>query len=150
MNIQVLDKTYLAEIVVPASSTAQQYLFPTLNNLDGKFTQGLSAYPVGVMAKAPSGTAVVQQTLLESAFINLFVGDTNQYWNMPVIDFISIRTALATDTAPFNPFAIEFNNVKIIWAKSYVFVADVATIPASASAFVFNIKYTDGVVAKEA
>lgn len=149
MNIQILDKTYVCEIPVPASSTAQQFFFPTLNNLDGKFTQGLETYPVALMAKAPSGNALVNNNLLESSFVNLFVGDVNQIWNMPLIDFITVRSALSTDVFGFNPFAMEFNNLKIIWAKSYIFVADVTTIAASIQAYVFNIKYTDGVVGKE-
>jgi len=149
MNIQLLDKSYLTEITVPASSTAQQFLFPVLNNLDGKFTQGLSTYPVEHLPKAPSAAAVVQLSLLKSAFAVLFVEDKQEYWNIPLIDLVTVRSNLSTSTTPYNQYAIEFNNKQIIWAKSYVFVADVTTIPASASVFVFNIKYTDGVQKKE-
>lgn len=149
MNIEILDKSYLAEIPVPASSTAQQYFFPTLNNLDGKYTQGISVYPVELMAKAPSGTAVAARLLMQASFLQLFVGDEIRIYNIPMIDLITVRTSLSTAAFGSNPFAIEFNNLKIIWAKSFVFVADTATIPASVSSFVFNIKYTDGVQQKE-
>lgn len=149
MNIEILDKTYFAEIPVPASSTAQQFFFPTLNNLDGKFTQGISSYPVALMAKSVAKNALVNNALFESSFLNLFVGDVNQFWNIPLIDFVTVRSSLSTDTFGYNPFAMEFNNLQIIWAKSFVFVTDTATIAASVETFVFNIKYTDGVISKE-
>lgn len=149
MNIEILDKSYFCEVPVPASSTAQQFFFPTLNNLDGKYTQGISCYPVELMAVAPSKSPVASRLLMQSSFLQLFVGDEIRIYNIPLIDLITVRTSLSTAAFGSNPFAYEFNNLKIIWAKSFVWVADTATIADSAASFVFNIKYTDGVQQKE-
>lgn len=151
MNIQLLDKTYLCEIPIPGSntSTAAQIPFPTLNNLDGKFIQGMSAYGVAAMPKAPSGAAVSNALLFAASFVNLFVGDNNNYWNMPLIDFVTIRNSASASTVHYNPYAIEFENKQIIWAKSFIFIANTALFTATAEAFVVNIKYTDGAVKKE-
>ena len=151
MNIQVLDKSYLAEVQITGGSTSQQFNFPTLNNLDGKFTQGMSAYGVGAMPKAPSGSTVIGATLFNSCFVNLFVGDVDQYWNMPLNDFVTIRNSASASTVYYNPYAIEFNNVQIIWAKSFIFVADTSLLPAAGTNLVVPvlIKYTDGVISKE-
>lgn len=147
MNIQVLDKTYLTEVPIAGGSTAQQFNFPTLNNLDGKFTQGLSSYGVAAMPKTPGGNTVVGDSLFKSCFLNLFVGDVNQYWNLPLIDIVTIRNSASASTVYYNPFALEMNNVQIIWAKSFIFVADASLLPAAGTNLVVpvNIKYTDGV-----
>lgn len=141
MNNIIVDKTYLVEIPVAASSTAQTYYFPVLNNLDGKLVQGLSTYPVGALTKSPTNVAVANQNLLQVSYLQLVVGDVNQLWNIPLIDLVTIQKT--GGVSAFNPFAMEFNNLRVIWAKSFVFVADTTTIVASASSFVFNIKYID-------
>ena len=150
MNIEILDKSYMAEIIIPQSSTASQFFFPTLNNLDGKYTQGLSSYGVAAMPKAPSTSPVINAALFAACFLNLFVGDDNYYWNLPLIDIVTTRNNLSTSTVYSNPFAIEFNNRQIIWAKSFIYVANTALISVSQNEVVpINIKYTDGVVKKE-
>jgi len=150
MNIEILDKTYFAEITIPQSSTASQFFFPTINNLDGKFTQGLSSYGVVAMPKAVSQIPVINAALFKACFVNLFVGDLNQYANLPLIDLVTIRNSLSTSGVHYNPFAMEFNNVQIIWAKSYVLINDISLISAAQNEVIpFTIKYTDGIINKE-
>lgn len=146
MNIELLDKTYFAEIPIGASNTAQQYLFPTLNNLDGKFTQGIETYSVDLLTKSPGGATPANNNLLKCSYLVLFMGDVQQLWNIPLINLITTRNALATSTMAFNPFAVELNNLRVIWAKSYVYVADTSKIAGAAESFVFNIKFTDGFI----
>ncbi len=146
MNIEVLDKSYFAEIPIQASSTANQYFFPTLNNLDGKFTQGIRTYPVAAMTKSPAGATPANNALVNVSFLKLYVGNDVEYDTLPLMDLVTVRNSLGTATWVYNPFAIEFNNKKIIWAKSYVFVADTSLIAGAAESFVFNILYSDGMV----
>lgn len=141
MNNIVLDKTYTVEIPIPASSTAQQIFFPIIQVLDGKYTQGISTYSILTLLKTPSGAALANDPLVKSTYLTLVMGDVNQIWNIPLVDLITVN--INTVAVPHNPYAIEMNNLKIIWAKSYVFIADITKIAGSAESFFFNIKYAD-------
>jgi hypothetical protein len=143
MNIIVLDKTYMTQFPVanPGGGTSQQVLFPTLQNLDGKITQGLRTYSPSVIAKTPGNVALANDALIACAFVNLFVGDVNQIWNIPMSDLMVNQKSGGVANA-FVPFHTEFNNLKIIWAKSFVFIADITTIVAGQN-FLFNILYAD-------
>lgn len=142
MNNIIIEKTYSVEILVKAASTANQIFFPIIQVLDTKLTQGVETYDVATIPKAPSNTALVNSNLLNSSFLNLVVGDTQQIWNLPLRDLVTVNNALGSIIA--NPFAIEFDNLKIVWAKSYIYIADVTTISAVANqVYFFNIKYAD-------
>lgn len=143
MNNVIVDKTYNFEILLPASSTAQQLSFPILQVLDKKLLQGIEMYSVDNVTKTPSNIALVPNAVLKCSYLNLYVGDVQQIWNLPLIDLISTRNATAAGTAPFNPFALEFNNLSVVWSKCYIFIADVTTIPVTNSSFMINVKYTD-------
>lgn len=141
MNHIIVDKTYTVELPVPASSTGQQIYFPILQVLDRKLTQGVDTYNVADVPKSPSNVALASAALLSVSFLNLVVGDVQQIWNLPLKQLIPLANNAAAGS--FSPYAYEFNNLPIIWAKSYVFIADITQIPATASVFLFNIKYTD-------
>jgi hypothetical protein len=148
MNIVVLDKTYMTEFPVanPGGGTSQQVLFPTLQNLDGKITQGLSTYSPSVISKTPGNNTPANDALIRCSYVNLFVGDENQIWNIPMSELMTIQrnnaTPVAGGTQNFVPYKIEFNNLKFIWAKSFVFIGDITTIVAG-EFFLFNILYAD-------
>jgi hypothetical protein len=142
MNNVVYDKTYIAEITIPQSSTASQFLFPVLQNLDRKLTTGIQTYSVSLLTKTPAQAIPANNALLAVSYLNLIVGDVNQIWNLPLIDLLT--NVNPTGAVVYNPFSVEFNNLPIIWAKSFVTVADISKISgAQAEAFIFNIKYSD-------
>ena len=143
MNNVILDKTYFVEIPIAASSTAQQIYFPILQVLDNKVTQGIETYSPTDLVKSVNNVASANMPLIRVSYLNLAVGDVQQIWNIPLISLINVRNGTAAAVSSFNGFKNELNNLKIIWAKSYIFIADVTAIAASAQAFCFNIAYTD-------
>jgi len=144
MNNIIVDKSYFVELLIKQSSTNQQIYFPILQVLDNKVTQGVETYNILDVLVTPSKIALANIALLQSSYLNLAVGDVNQIWNIPLVNLINVRTGSAAAGSVFNGFCYELNNLKIIWAKSFVYIADVAQISgAQDEAFAFNIKYTD-------
>jgi len=142
MNIIILDKTYLMEFlsVNPAGGNANQVSLPVLNNLDGKLLMGLTTYSPSIVSLTPGKSPLVNDAALKCSYLNLFVGDVNQIWNVPLVDLMNNQNFGQNNS--FVPFSTEFNNLKIIWAKSFVFVAD-PTLLVPTESFMFNIRYAD-------
>ena len=141
MNIIVLDKTYIAEFpTISGGNPQQQVFFPVLNNLDGKITQGIETYSVSVISKTLAGATLANDALLACSYLFLIVGDVNQIWGIPLSNLMTIQKLGATPN--YVPYVVELNNLKVIWAKSYVFVADTTKLVAGEN-FMFNIKYAD-------
>ena len=145
MNNIILDKSYYVELLVTGGSAAQQIYFPILQVLDNKVTQGVETYSPTDLVKSVNNIASANMPLLRVSYLNLAVGDINQIWNCPLISLINVRNGTAAAVSSFNGFKNEFNNLKVIWAKSFVFIADVSAIAAAGTnqAFSFNIAYTD-------
>ncbi len=141
MNHIIVDKTYTVELLIPASSTTQQVYFPILQVLDRKLTQGMDTYNVADIPKSPSNVALASAGLLAVSFLNLVVGDVQQIWNLPLKQLVPLANNAAANS--YSPYAYEFQNLPIIWAKSYVFIADTTQIAGTPAVFLFNIKYTD-------
>jgi hypothetical protein len=141
MNHVIINKTYTVELLVNGGSTSQRVYFPILQVLDRKLTQSIETFNVSVVPVSPSNVALAAAQLMNVAFLNLVVGDTEQITMLPLKKLININDNTA-GTA-FNPFAYEFDNLPIIWAKSYVFIADVTKIAVTNAVFLFNIAYTD-------
>lgn len=141
MNHVIIDKTYTVELLINGGSTAQRVYFPILQVLDRKLTQSIETFNVSVIPVSPSNVALANANLLDVAFLNLIVGDTEQITMLPLKKLININDN--TPGTGFNPFAYELNNLPIIWAKSYVFIADVTQIAVANEIFLFNIAYTD-------
>lgn len=143
MNNIILDKTYFVELLVKGASTAQSIYFPILQVLDNKVTQGVETYNPVDLTKLVSGAAPANMPLIRCCYLNLAVGDVNQIWNIPLVSLINVRNGTAAAVSSFSGFKNELNNLKIIWAKSYVFIADITKIAATDESFAFNIAYTD-------
>jgi hypothetical protein len=143
MNIVVLNKTYNVEIAVRAGSTQQQIFFPQINVLDGALTTGIETYIPEIIPTAPSGLATANSALMSVTYLNLIVGDVLQVWNLPLLKLVTLNAPSATGVGS-SPFSTEFDNLKIIWAKSYIFISDVSKISGSVQeSFNFNINYAD-------
>lgn len=144
MNNVILDKTYYMEIVVaPVATAVQQIFFPLLQNLDNKVTQGIETYNPVDVTKNVSGAAPANIALLRCSFLTLVMGDVNQIWNIPLVSLINVRNGTAAAVTSFNGYKNEFNNLKVIWAKSYVFISDLTKVAATTESFQFVISYTD-------
>jgi hypothetical protein len=146
MNIRVLNKTYMFEFAVAnvGGGTAQQVMFPVLQNLDGKITQGLDAYSVSMIPKTVGGNTLANDAMMKVSYVNLYVGEEDNYWNLPCSELMTIQnnSGAAGNTANFVPFTTEFDNKKIIWAKSYVWIADPTKI-VPGEYFQFQIRFAD-------
>jgi len=146
MNNIIVDKSYNVELLVAQSSTSQQIYFPIIQVLDNKVTQGIETYNILDVLKSVNNVALANIALLQVSYLNLVVGDIQQIWNFPLVSLINVRTGSTGAGSVFNGYCNELNNLKIIWAKSYVFISDVTKISAAQNeAFVFNVKYTDPV-----
>lgn len=144
MNNLIVDKTYSFEMPIGASSTNQTIAFPILQILDRKLLQGIEMYSVRNLTKSPSNVALANDALMSVSYLNLYVEDTQYIWNMPLIDLITTRNATsAASVGVFNPFALEFNNLSVVWAKCNIFIADITKIAVTNEVFYLNIKYTD-------
>lgn len=143
MNNTIVDKTYTTEVLVPGASTKQQILFPTLQNLDQKLTQAVITFTKQTLTKSPTNVANANLALMKVTYLNLIMGDVNQIWNIPVLSLVTMRSSLSATETIFNPYALEFNNLNIIWAKSFIFIADTSVIAATDEAFIFDIHYSD-------
>jgi len=142
MNIKIVDQSYFVEIPLSVNPILTQiYYFPVLENLNGKLTQGISFYSPTVLARTQQNVPVSNNNVLKSSYLTLVIGAENQIWNIPVIDLITVTDGSANVAS--NPFAIEFNNLPVIWAKSYIYVANTALIAATQESYAINIMYTD-------
>jgi hypothetical protein len=142
MNNIILDKTYFTEIPIAASSTTQQNMFPILQVLDNKVTQGIETYNPVDVTKTMAGNTPANMALIRASFLVLVVGDVSQIY-LPLVSLINVRNGTAAAITSFNAYKNELNNLKVIWAKSYVFIADVTKVAGSAESFQFVISYTD-------
>lgn len=143
MNNTIVDKTYTAEIIIPASSTKQQILFPTLQNLDSKLTQAVISFNPQTLTHSPTGVVTANLAVMKSIYVTLVQGDVNQIWNIPILSLCTLQSSLSATETIANKYALEFNNLNIIWAKSYIFIANVAAIAATDESVVFDIHYSD-------
>lgn len=143
MNHVIYDKTYLFEMLVVKGSSAQQINFPIIELLNNKYTQALKTYLVQIIPKAPSNTPLANSNLLAVTYANLYVGDNNTYWNLPLLELVTLNAQPFTGIGS-NSFAVEFDNERIIWSKSHLFIADITQISAAQDeSFMFNIVYSD-------
>ncbi len=127
--------------IVP-SSTGQQIFFPQINVLDGKLITGIETFIPEINPKTPGNVALANSDLISVSYLNLVVGDVQQIWNLPLLKVLNVNNQFTTGVGS-SLFNVEFNNLKIIWAKSYIFIADVSKIAATAESFMFNISYSD-------
>ena len=143
MNIIVADKTYLVEIPIAKGSTVQKINFPTIDNLNGKFTTSIETFIPEVNPVGLSNTPLANSPLLAVSYLTLVVGDINWVWNVPLLKFVNLNNEFNTGIAS-SLFQVEFNLLQIIWAKSFITIADVTKISAAQDEeFQFNIFYSD-------
>lgn len=139
MNNIIIDKTYTVELLIQGGQTTQQVYFPILQVLDRKVTQSIGTNLVEILTKSPQNQVLANTPLIQCSYLNLVVGDVQQIWNIPLVSLITVTDG----TTIANPFLVELNNLPIIWAKSYVFIADITTIALTNEVFVFDIHYAD-------
>lgn len=143
MNIAIYDKTYTATIPIRAGSTKNQFFFPTIDNLNGKFTTSIETFIPEITPVSTSNSPIASSALQSVSFLNLVVGDVIQIWNLPVLKTLNLNNPFSTGVAN-SLFQVEFNSLRITWAKSFIFIADVSQIdPSIDQEFQFNISYSD-------
>ena len=138
MSFEINNSTS-AEITVPASSTLSRHFFPQLQNLRGRAITGIESFGIDNITTAPSGTALVADTVAQCSFVTLVTQDNEEIvYRMPYVSMD--RTAGASSTYYQNNFK-ELDGKVIDFQKCYIEISDTSTIPVTDSSFFFTIYY---------
>jgi len=133
----------LAEVVIPASSTATNFFFPDMQNLRNTQTWGLQVYSSEQLPNAPiSGNALVTAAVLRTGFVTL-VDDKGAELlkQMPLLLFNTLKFDVSTSTNIYETNAKGLTGKKINWTKSYIrFTAAPAT--GANTSVICSISYT--------
>lgn len=130
-------KYEFVEIQVASGSTAVRYSFPDLPKLRYTALQAITAYTVNSLTSCPSGNAVVNMTIMKTAYLVLYANERQDLYRIPLVELNRIQNA---STDPFVRSLWETNNQKVTWDKSYVELSSVPTF-ASAQSFAFGVYY---------
>jgi len=135
-----VDKVQTAEILVPQSSTVQNYYFPPLPNLRNVSMVALETFGVDTVTTTPNAVAVVSDALAAASYL-ILITDANQefVYRIPYISLCITGGAAAT----YYQFDItQFEGQDVVWEKSYIQVANTALISgAQDEAYLFSIYY---------
>ena len=134
-----INNTTSAEIAVPASSTLARHFFPQLQNLRGRPITGIESFGVDNLTNAPSGNAIVTDTVSQCTFVTLVTQDNEEIvYRMPYVSMA--RTAGAAST--FFQYDFKALDGKVIdFQKSYVEISDTSTIAGTVASFFFTLYY---------
>lgn len=130
-------KFELVEIPIASGSTAVRYSFPDLPKLRYTATQAITAYTVNSISNCPSGNAIVNMTIMKTAFLVLYANERQDLYRIPLVELNRIQNS---STDPFVRALWETNNQKVTWDKSYVELSVVPTF-GSAASFLFGVYY---------
>ena len=130
-------KYEFVEIQVASGSTAVRYSFPDLPKLRYTALQAITAYTTNSLTYCPSGNAVVNQTIMKTAYLVLYANERQDLYRIPLVELNRIQNA---STDPFVRSLWETNNQKVTWDKSYVELSSVPTF-SSAQSFAFGVYY---------
>ena len=130
-------KYEFVEIQVVSGSSAVRYSFPDLPKLRYTALQAITAYTVNSLTSCPSGNAVVNQTIMKTAYLVLYANERQDLYRIPLVELNRIQNA---STDPFVRSLWETNNQKVTWDKSYVELSAVPTF-SSAQSFAFGVYY---------
>lgn len=128
-----------AEISVPASSTLSRHYFPQLQNLRGRSITGIESFGIDNMTNAPSGNAIITDTVAMCTFVTLVTADNEEFvYRMPYVSMC--RTAGSAST--FYQWNLKELDGKLIdFQKSYVEISDTSTIAGTVASFFFTLYY---------
>jgi hypothetical protein len=130
-------KYEFVEIQVASGSTAVRYSFPDLPKLRYTALQAITAYTVNSLTTCPSGNAVVNMTIMKTAYLVLYSNERQDLYRIPLVELNRIQNA---SNDPFVRSLWEANNQKITYDKSYVELSSVPTF-SSAQSFAFGVYY---------
>jgi len=130
-------KYEFVEIQVASGSTAVRYSFPDLPKLRYTALQAITAYTVNSLTTCPSGNAVVNMTIMKTAYLVLYSNERQDLYRIPLVELNRIQNA---SNDPFVRSLWETNNQKITYDKSYVELSSVPTF-SSAQSFAFGVYY---------
>ncbi len=143
MNIVIAEKTFTTQIDIAAGSTKNKLMFPDIELLNGKWITSLETFVPEIIPVGIDGTSLANSLLMAASYVNLVVGDDIVIWNMPLLKLVTLNNQFMTGVAS-QQFQVEFNNLKIIWSKSFISIVDISLIdPAIDQQFLFNISYSD-------
>ena len=130
-------KYEFVEIQIASGSTAMRYAWPDLPKLRYTALQGITAYTVNSLTTCPSGNAVVNMTIMKTAYLVLYSNERQDLYRIPLVELNRIQNA---SNDPFVRSLWETNNQKITYDKSYVELSSVPTF-STAQSFAFGIYY---------
>jgi len=130
-------KYEFVEIQVASGSTAMRYSFPDLPKLRYTALQAITCYTVNSLTSCPSGNAVVNMTIMKTAYLVLYSNERQDLYRIPLVELNRIQNA---SNDPFVRSLWEASNQKITYDKSYVELSSVPTFSAAAS-FAFGVYY---------
>jgi hypothetical protein len=115
----------LVELIIPAGSTGTRFPYPDIPQLRDDTTQdiiicGLKTWSVDALPLTANGNTVSTYLQLANSFLTLYIEGEESVRQLPYIDMIHMRQALATGTTFNNLEPIKTEYLKVDWNKTYL------------------------------
>lgn len=138
MNPFFIKRAEYVEVPVPTGNTNQKIFFPDLSNLREAKIFGMEIYTDAVQPVSLSGATNMSESLLTNSVVSLYF-DGGYFIQVPSISLYRNDGAAYYGEIPM------LAGQTIVWAKSYMFMTNAATIASYAGkSFVFSVYYTKG------
>jgi hypothetical protein len=124
-----------------ATGTGTKFYFPDQPQLRGKKIEKVSAYFNGLYPVNPDNVNVINANALYNGFLILYVNNREDI-KIPLYHLVTQTASASSDTYFSNNGYIPFNELPIVWEKSYVLVPSGYT-SATQEAFMFGVFYKD-------
>lgn len=124
------------EVAIPTGNTNQRIYFPDLPNLRESKVFGLEIFDNTTQPFTFTGASTQALTEIRDTIVNLYF-DGGYYIQIPASTLLRLNTTTFYSEIPM------LAGQTIVWAKSYLFLTDVAGIASYASkTFLFNVYYS--------
>lgn len=154
MNIVVYDKSYVVEFPLKISSKGQNVFFPIIQVLDLTLLTSIETFIPQITPVTPTGQPLINSALLATCNLTLITAenvgsktekrtaDVQTIWNFPMLKLVNVNNQFLTGVGSSN-MAVQFNFLKVQWAKSYITIGDSSLInTVDPESFFFNIGYS--------
>jgi hypothetical protein len=124
------------EVAIPTGNTNQRIYFPDLPNLRESKIFGMEIYDSTTQPYTFAGATNQALAEIRDTIVNLYF-DGGYYIQVPATSLLRFNTTTFYSEIPM------LAGQTIVWAKSYLFLTDVAGIAGYASkSFLFNVYYS--------
>jgi hypothetical protein len=115
----------LVELIINAGSTGTRFPYPDIPQLRDDTTQdiiicGLKTWSVDALPLTANGNTNATYAQLANSFLTLYIEGEESVRQVPLIDLLHMRQALATGVTFNNTEQVKTEYLKVDWNKTYV------------------------------